>query len=165
MTLGPELIGPVLWDLVDRVAEHLSPQVPRIVHINPGLQVPWDDCCGGQLAGRVLSIRPIVGENSRGTAVPCGVMFWEAQLAISVVRCVATVNDQGVAPSTSQMDHDGIQMLLDQVVIQEVVRCDPRVRAIDRWAPTVNSGGCGGGEWQFTVRVDTCACAPELHQG
>lgn len=152
-----DYIGSALWDMVDKAKAALVPTPTRVVHVNPGRQVPWDECCVGQLAGRVLTVTPFTGPRG-SSALACGVTEWIVTLGISIIRCVATVNDNGVAPTTKEMDADGLQMTRDLANLQRVIQCHPAVRTLGAWNPQGNQGGCGGGEWTFQIRVPVCPC-------
>jgi hypothetical protein len=165
--MAVDLIGPVLTSYVDQAALAVSPGVAKLIHVNPGALVPWDDCCGGQIAARVISVGPQIGQQSAGTMLPCGVLAWIATVGLGIIRCVAVVREDGQGkvqiPDGPTMDADGQQMLNDMAALQQVVLCHPATRSIQGWTPVGAEGGCAGGEWVFTTRVASCACPESAH--
>ena len=156
-----DFVGRILWDIVDRAKSELKPTPKRVVHLNVGQRVPWDEVCEGQLAGRILTITPWTGPRG-AAALPCGVWEWIVTLGVSIVRCISTVDDDGTVPTTNQMDLDGLQMTRDLANLQRVIQCHPSVRTVGAWNPLGAQGGGGGGEWTFQVRVSVCACPDHL---
>ena len=79
----------ILRDYVDGVSMALTPKPSRIIHVTPGTDSPWDECCAGQLWGAVTSINPWLGNNTTAAAVPCGILGWNATLkqACTRLRC------------------------------------------------------------------------------
>lgn len=161
-----DLIGPILHSIVEESRLALSPVPDRVIYIAPGNEVAWDDCCVGQLSGRIVSINPHVGTQPR-SASPCGVLYWDVLLAVGILRCVDVVDDQGVAPPAPVLTADGQQMLWDAQALQQVILCHKDVKAINVWVPQGPQGGCAGGEWTFLVTVGACGCGPhvEPHEG
>lgn len=155
--MSVDLISPVLSDIVAQAVTALSPTPDRIVYVAPGQEVAWDDCCGGQLTGRVVSIAPHTGTQPRSVA-PCGVLYWDVLLAVGILRCVAVVDDAGTAPPANQLTADGLQMMADAQAIQQVILCHDRVVQINAWVPQGPGGACAGGEWTFLIRVEVCGC-------
>lgn len=129
----------------------------RIVRV-PGQEVVWDDCCDGQLHIRVISMDPLVRRPHSAAGIACDVIGFTVALGLGVVRCAATLNDQGQAPSPKQINDDNQQMLLDMSELQSVMLCSPHTYDVLRWQPLGVTGGCHGGEWTFTVRVNANAC-------
>jgi hypothetical protein len=157
-----DLIGPVLTDIVKQANVAVSPKPSRVIHIQPGAEVAWDESCGGgQLWGRVVTIAPATGTQPR-SAAPCGVLYWNVVLAVGIVRCVAGLKNDGSPPSPRELSADGVQMTRDLQAIQQVILCHEKVSAIQNWLPSGPQGVYAGGEWIFTVRIGTCACGPQV---
>lgn len=160
-----DLIGPVMRRLVEDTrlalaAEDREPQ--RVVPIAPGLVPAWDECECGYLYGRVLTITPFTGQQGRNNGMPCGVLYWVAEVAIAVVRCATGPDDNGKSPDAALVTSDGQEMLDDLAAVEQVIRCSEYTRSIIQWSPMAEEGGCHGGEWRFTIRYDACGCpAPE----
>lgn len=129
----------------------------RVVSIAPGTAPAWDGDCEGYLYGRIVSIVPGVDQRAPAN-VRCGVHFWVATLAIAIVRCVGTVDNNGRPPLPSRIDADGRGFSLDAAVLQQVLLCSPYTRSIVQGVPLEEQGGYSGFEWTYTVRVPTCDC-------
>lgn len=160
--MATDLISPLLSEYVNLAARALAPRPSRVVHVNPGGEVPWDECCAGQLAGRIITKIPRVGDQRSAAGLPCGVLYWDVTLALSIIRCIHVVIEDGPQqakiPTTAEMDADGMQMLADLAVLEEVILCHPRTTAMQSWVPLGAQGGCAGGEWVFVARVPGCPC-------
>lgn len=156
-----ELIGPVLADYIARTdaALELEDRKPgRVVRNGPGQRLPWDECCEGQLWGQVVNILPITGDRPIINGAPCGVLAWQVTLSINIIRCIAVVDDTGAPPTPEEIENDGQVVLDDLATIQQVILCNPLTRSIVSWQPLASQGGCAGGAWTFTVRIDACPC-------
>lgn len=141
-------------DVLAVVQSELTVQPGRAV-LAPGVNVAWDDCCEGQLAVRVVNTVPQFQRNAR-QGCPVGFLV---TLGVSLVRCVSTVNDQGQPPSPWEMDHDGETLMRDMGQIAKALQCFKPENALSsylgEWAPAGPLGGCAGGEWMYTVLLDT----------
>lgn len=151
--------GQLLTVALACVADVLDPPVGRAV-LAPGSAVAWDDCCDGQVWVRLISLVP--KPDPTGLSTPCGPSIWVATLGIGVVRCVATVDDQGYAPPASALITDTLQMTADMTALSEAIQCclAPQTgkTSMLRWEPSGPEGGCAGGEWTITVLIDNCGC-------
>ncbi len=136
--------------------------------LNPGLTVPDDECCEGQLAVRVIERFP-----SRtfpaidATASNCNPLFWAVQLGVSVLRCAHVLDDDGVFPTGEEMTADALAMNRDAALLETAIRCcwDPaglHKKMIQQWTPKETEGGCMGGEWRVYFAQGSCSC-PEEH--
>jgi len=141
-------------DVLAVVQSELTVQPGRVV-LAPGVNVAWDDCCDGQLAVRVVNTVPQFQRNAR-QGCPVGFLV---TLGVSLVRCVATLDDQGQPPAPWEMDHDGSVMMRDMGQIATALQCFQPEHALSsylgEWVPLGPEGGCAGGEWTFTVLLDT----------
>lgn len=171
----PDLLGPIMSDLLEcadkALQEHGRPA--RLVHLAPGQQVAWDNCCDGQgqLWVRVISAHPSVGPNAPFPAVDaqqsCGVSALAAVLGVGVMRCAHTIDDRGDPPSASEMTADTLDTTRDMSILLRAVQCcflpDRRpTPKVGQWTPQGVMGGCVGGEWQVTVPVGVCDCPPPV---
>lgn len=153
----PTLMGAVLED----VATYLGDRVERVL-LQPGDEVAWDDCCNGQLAVRLISLVPI--PSGTPGARPCPPAGWNATLGISMIRCVATLQDDGEPPTAEAITVDALDVLGDMALIQLAIDCVTRARPeVQRlellsWTPLGPAGGCAGGEWRLHMFVPSCAC-------
>jgi len=135
---------------------------PGLVFVQPGGEVAWDNCdCDGQAWSRVITVAPVQGPIlARG--IPCGIQWWDIQLAVGVLRCVATVDDRGKAPTATQITADGKRFADDASTLLQAVTCAPSTRSVAGLTPLGPLGGCAGSEVAFTVRVNACACPDEV---
>jgi hypothetical protein len=133
--------------------------------LNPGLEIPWDNCCEdqGQLWVRVLQMYPSRSFPAPDqTAASCNPMFWTAQLGVGTLRCAHTVNDHNEFPTQCEMTSDALQMTRDAALLETAIRCcwaPPMEKfLIERWVPLSTEGGCMGGEWTVFVALPSCSC-------
>lgn len=155
--MAADLIGPVLAEYVTNAVATLDPVPERVIVYQPGEEVAWDECCDGQLWGRVVSVDPGPIQ-PKANGLPCGIPWWSVTLGLGILRCVAVVNDKGTPPSAAKITEDGAQMLADLATLQEVVACTGKTATVVSWTPLGPQGGCAGGEWVFTVRIMACGC-------
>lgn len=153
-------------------------RAPGRVELTPGTLPAWDDCCEGQLYLRTVEIYPTaaggaafpaIDSKQQGVGSACAVNLLAVRLGLGVIRCAATVDDAGVAPTPAAVSADASLMLSDMDTLLNVLVCTvpglwgvQRLK-IDRWQPQGVQGGCHGGEWGFYIAVDPCLCqsAPE----
>lgn len=151
-----DLLGPILDQYLECAVESLTVPVTRAL-VQVGSEVAHDDCCGGQVWVRVLSINPVYP----GTApANCAPIYYNVILAMGIVRCAATVDDNGVAPSAATITAEAHQMTQDMHDLMQAIQCCPPkpMPVMGGWSPTGPLGGCAGGEWTFTIKMDNCGC-------
>lgn len=149
----------VLTELQQRATAALSP-TPGRSQVVPGMEVAWDDCCG-QLSVRVLTVTPRYGKVNASGAF-CAVYDWTVQLGVGIVRCVSTVDDRGNAPTAAKLTAEAAQMVADMAAIQNALLCTDLGAVTDavvqvqlgEWTPSGPNGGCAGGEWAVTLRMN-----------
>lgn len=140
--------------------------VPGRVLINPGLEVPWDDCCAGQAWVRLVSLIPSGNPFPQVDMVQggagCGVTLWAATIGVGVLRCAAVVDDQGNAPSVAAMTADAVQQIVDMRSLEQAITCCFKGQGytikVLGWDPLGVNGGCVGGEWTIMLAVNSCGC-------
>lgn len=159
MTVLATDLAEVLQHYLDSITPTLTPVTSRNF-IQPGEEVAWDECCNGQLWIRVVGLEPQMS-TVKGNGQPCGVLWWDALLAVGVIRCVHVVDDRGVAPTAAELTEDALQMVADLTAIQQAIICDPITTRMMAWVPLGPQGGCAGGEQRFVVRLAPCGC-PEV---
>lgn len=127
----------------------------------PGEQVAWDNCCddgnggGGQLWVRCISVFP--GWPKQDSDQKCNVRLATAVLGVGIVRCAHTLDDQGNAPSGDDMTADATRIMEDmEDVFSGVVENFEWTANIGQWMPVGPDGGCAGGEWSVSVRLQPC---------
>lgn len=161
-------VGGVLAALRDCAAAALDP-VPGRVSLYSGAQEAWDDCCSGQLWVRLISAVPGSTQTAgaRGysqASLPCGALSWSVTAGIGVLRCAATVDDNGVAPAPVELNAETLQMTADVAALSRAIECcGAGIQGIEKltsvsWTPKGPSGGCVGGEWTVTFLVLACNC-------
>lgn len=143
---------------------------PGRVELSPGLLPAWDDCCEGQLYLRVVEVFPSgspfpqFDQEQRGVGGSCSIKLLAVHLALGMIRCAATVDNDGNPPTAAEVTMDGNEMVDDMQVLLDVIACDlgsvSRIMKVklDRWTPQGVQGGCHGGEWGFFIAVDPCLC-------
>lgn len=159
----------ILYDILEQARLGLSDAgaEPGRVVLAPGVQEVWDDCCEGQLYIRVIDVFPTAtfpqfDPAQQGANLACAIKMLNYHIGLGVVRCAATVNDAGEAPSAAQVSADGSVMVEDLQTLLKVITCKvPLVKGVmkvkvDRWTPKGVQGGCHGGEWGVHLAVDPC---------
>lgn len=144
--------------IAQRSSTDLSPAPGRTVLLAPGALVAHDDCCDGQVWARLVNLGPMPSNDParRPGMNPCAVPEFMLTAELGIVRCAATVNDQGRAPSPRQITADGEQSINDMSALLGVLRCTDNLRSLISWTPTGPEGGCHGGYWTFTMRASNC---------
>jgi hypothetical protein len=83
-------------------------------------------------------------------------------IGLGVIRCAATVDDQGNAPPPEAVSADATEMLQDMSTLLSVLMCvvpglsKVQQMKLDRWQPQGVEGGCHGGEWGVFLAIDPC---------
>ena len=142
---------------------------PGRIELTPGGLPAWDDCCAGQLYLRVREVFPTGPFPSfdavqKGVNPKCSIHMVAVSLAMGMIRCAATVDENGNSPSPAEVTADADEMLDDMATLLDVIVCEVKgVRGVmamklDRWVPQGPNGGCHGGEWGFMIAVDPCLC-------
>lgn len=173
-TVKPETLSSILANLlgcVEAMYDHYDVAAPKRVFINPGIEVPWDNCCEdeGQLWARVTQRVPTAtgrtaypAPATSGSNCPPGI--WATTIGVGALRCAHTVNDNGDPPSAGEMTLDAVDMLQDAAVIEHAVTCcfnnSPALHRLNLtgWTPLGPEGGCVGGEWLMTIAHSACNC-------
>lgn len=132
--------------------------VARVVPIAAGTAPAWDECCDGFLYSQIVNIAPGADPNAPVGNIRCGVHFWIVTAAITIVRCVSTIDDGQNAPTPETLDAEGAAILDDAIEIQQALYCADGIRQITIGQPQQEQGGCVGFQWTFNFRVPVCAC-------
>lgn len=158
--------------VIDALGQTPAGSPDRKCLLVPTQTIPWDNCdCGGQLALAIQSVYgsskfPIPADATRDWG-PCGPSWQVAQIMISVVRCVPTMNDQGQPPSCDAELAAAITLENDRTAIRQALSCcleDLRTAArIGGWAMNPSTtvgelGGCAGVETGLLVSQRSCLC-------
>lgn len=149
-----------LAGLTEAAKDALEWEPGRIIYVASGAQVAWDDCCDGQLWARLVTLEPgePVGGRNSGARMsgPCGYTHYFASVELGIVRCALVLDDQGTAPNAADLTAEGLAGLADMGALLEAIKCFPATRSISRWTPTGPQGGCVGGFWTLSIRLDDC---------
>ena len=131
-----------------------------IQFLAPGAQVAWDNCCedgggGGQLWVRAVNVLP--GWPRQDNEQKCGIRLATAVLAVGVIRCAHTLDDQGNSPTPAEMTSDTTRIMEDmEDMLSGVMENYEWTYTMGQWTPLGPDGGCAGGEWIVNVRVQPC---------
>jgi hypothetical protein len=128
-----------------------------------GGEVPWDECgsgCGngksGMLWAKLISVDP-QGPAQGGN---CDTWQWTAEFGI--VRCIATVSNNGNPPSATAIQVDADQQIADADAIFTALNCcASRPETLQdvtvlRWQPLGPTGACAGGTWTVKGTLNVC---------
>lgn len=145
----------------------------------PTQVVPWDNCgpcdndsCTGQVA---LAIREVYGSDkfpapaSGLTWAKCSPRWSVARVAVSVTRCVPTMDQTGEPPACVDELAAAVTLENDRTAVRQAIACCLNAAHIARpdlvgnWilgpSTTVGElGGCAGTETEFLVGVQSCPC-------
>jgi len=136
------------------------PLPAHVIYLVPGESVVWDNrCCEGQLSARLTtlaahrtaSVRPV-------TLTPCSIDYWTATLEVTLLRCAATIDNAGNAPSPGALLADGQSGLGDTGAMLRALTRVPFIDDVTSWTPQGPSGGCMGVTWTVTFKVDATPC-------
>lgn len=139
----------------------------------PGGPPPWDTCCDcgtgeGQAWVQIAQVFPTDNFPTQQTgAMRCPPTGFGVQMFIGILRCAATVDDTGRAPSAAKMMEDARKVQRDRAIITEALRCcylqteDPGSYVVGAWTPLGPQGGCVGGQVGVQVVVPSCRCPEE----
>lgn len=169
MALIPDTLSDEMWALLN-CANGALIEAERPVakaFVNPGLTVPDDECCEGQLAVRVIERFPSrTFPTIDTTSSNCHPMFWAVQLGVSVMRCAQTIDDNMEFPAAEEMTADAFAMNADAAILETAIRCcwvpkGTEKKMIQQWVPRETEGGCMGGEWLVYYAQGSCSCPVE----
>lgn len=131
-----------------------------IQFLAPGAQVAWDNCCeeggvGGQLWVRLVNIVP--GWPQRDAAQKCAPRLYTATFGVGVIRCAHTLDDQGNPPTAAEMTGDATKINDDMEDMLSGIMSNLEYQYnLGAYEPLGPDGGCAGGEWTVSVRLQPC---------
>jgi hypothetical protein len=142
---APQL-SDVCANLLVFASELLDP-APGAAVLWPGNEVSWDIPDGGLLYCRVISQLP-QGDASCPS-------FTRANLGLGVIRCVATMNNDGGPPPWAERTEDALQCWADSRALLEAIGNLPREFRVQgsQWTALGPEGGVAGGEWNVPVNL------------
>lgn len=173
-------LTPTLQGILSAAASALNEagREPGRIELTPGNLPAWDDCCDGQLYLRVVEVYPTAGKNSpfpqldaaqSGAAGSvCSIHALAVHIGLGIIRCAATLDQDGNSPTSAAVTADAVLMLADMAALLDVLVCTvPSIRGVmalkmDRWIPQGVDGGCAGGEWGAYFAVNPCLCSDPL---
>lgn len=168
MATCTDRLGPILQDLLDCLTVTLTDCDAAACRyfLSSAPSPAWDDCCDcgdgeGQAWVALQSIAP--GQNG-ASVTPCGFEYI-ATVQVGVLRCAATLDDAGNAPSAETLTAEALSVWRDAALVRESVLCcfedlhpDRGDYEMGSWAPFQPQGGCTGGAQTLTIRFTDCRC-------
>lgn len=168
----PDLVLPKVEALLSCLEEKLSEYDAGVCRsfIAPGGSTPWDVCCDcGDNEGMAwIAITEVFPTDNfpspQGGAMRCDYAEQGVRLTIGLIRCAATVDDQGRVPSVDQLMADMRKVQRDRGILLEAIKCcyladaDPGSYVIGSWTPLGPNGGCVGGQMTLQISAPTCRC-------
>jgi hypothetical protein len=155
--------------LLDAVYDELpQDRKPGRSCVVPGVEAAWDDCCDGQLAvimPNVYASETFPGAPGGGSS-GCGATYLVQNYAIELVRCTATVDEQGNPPTCDQLDVDAQRLSEDAHAVRRAIFAvldandgntflDYRVLDQPSLGPT---GGCAGSRLSISIGFNGEGC-------
>jgi hypothetical protein len=140
--------------------------------IQPGAVAPWDACgmseggAEGQAWVAVERMYPVRDFPTPHTPARPEAVEYAADIVVGVLRCAATVDDEGRPPPVEAVMADSVAQTRDAGILRDVLLCCfvPAVGAsvgefvLGSWEPLGPLGGCVGGQWRATIQVPGCPC-------
>ena len=164
------IVEELLACLVVRLDDLDAPVCRAFWH--PGANAPWDACGdaddGAEGQAWVAVGRVYPSDNFPAETVDAHRCFprgFAADVTVGILRCAATVDDHGSAPSAAQVTADAVKVSRDRAIALDAIVCcligddaDPGEYRMGGWTPLGPDGGCVGGTWTVTVAVPACRC-------
>lgn len=173
--MSPNVIGPIMAAVLECADASLTLHERPVGRkaISPGLPAV-DECCDGFLYVRLGAMFPTGNPFPQVDSRPgtCKPTMIGSTIYVGVYRCIAVIDDNGVAPTAAEITADGEAMVEDASILLEAIKCcvaglvddqDTNALALSlgTWLPLEPDGGCAGGEWPVTIGHGTCGC-PEV---
>lgn len=133
----------------------------RVVYLVPGDSIVWDfegDCAGGQLTARLSALVPHISGGRTAFISPCTIDYWTATIEVTLLRCAATIDNSGAAPTPTKLSADGLAGARDLRVMLEAITGLDFVDGIGAWLPQGPNAGTYGNQWTFTTKLDATPC-------
>jgi hypothetical protein len=140
--------------------------------VHPGASAPWDACGGteGGAEGQAwVAVERMLPVPSQDQSQRIGPVEFAAEIVVGVLRCAATVDDQGNPPTVAAVMADAQKQTRDAAILRDVLLCcyqqttdaSPGEFRMGGWEPLGPLGGCVGGQWRATILVPACHCMEE----
>ena len=165
----PSQVASELLDCLVGLLDDEGRPVCRAVLASGG-SVPWDVCgessdgSEGQAWVAVGQVTPVEQFPAGSPPHRCPPPEYATVLTVAVLRCAATVDDQGRPPSPERMAADASKVAADRAAMRDAVVCclagglEPGEWQMGSWTPLGPQGGCVGGQQQVTVATRACRC-------
>jgi len=160
--LTPDLLQLMAQDVLDCVCLALENESPcgcpcrKCVVFGPPV---WDDCCSGQLTIWVERIYVAAKfPQTDGQPITCAAPL-AADFVLQLIRCVPTVDDNGVAPSCEAISASAAKIYQEMYIVERALLCclaafkKNRAFVMKDMRPIGPQGGCAGFEVRFTVEM------------
>ena len=150
-----DVVGPMLSLYADEASRALTRDGRPVKHtfVSP-TPVAHDRCCEGMVYSRIETVVPQTAPTPEGVRQVCEPHGFTLNLAVGVLRCASTIDSRGRPPSAQRIADDGLMQADDLQSLKDAILGRDETRALGTWTPIPNEGGCVGGEWLFSVRVD-----------
>lgn len=147
--------------IIAALAEAESEEPARVVYVVPGAEIVWDetgDCRGGQLTARLSSLTAHRQSPKPAQLTPCSIDYWTANLEVTLLRCVAVVDDNGSPPAADAITRDGQRQFSDMGIMLRALTSLDFIDDVVGWTPQGPLGGMAGPQWNVTFKVDATPC-------
>lgn len=122
--------------------------------ILPGNEVPFDYCEDGQAWARLVSIVPVEGDRIPQACVA----QWDITIEVGILRCAPMLGEDGELPPLSENIDSATAQIADLGIMHKVLTCCQMEGAppvtLREYVPVGPDGGCLGGVWHATWRVE-----------
>ena len=165
-------VWPVAETLLSCLEETLSAYGAEACRtfVAPGGPPAWDFCCDcgrgdGQAWVQIAQVFPTDNFPIQQTGpMRCHPAGYGLSLNVGILRCAATLDEQGRAPSSERLTADARKVQRDRALVSEAIRCcylddaDPGTYVLGAWTPLGPQGGCVGGTTNLLLAVPACSC-------
>lgn len=156
--------------VVDRCAAFGA--APTRYFVAPGRAPAWDNCCGaddgseGQAWVQIREVVPTTDPTSAASRHAIRPHLYAVGLTVGVLRCAATQDDTGRAPTPERLVSEAAKVARDRALVRDAILYDWRAERdpgevlLGPWRALGPQGGCVGGATELTVMVPACRPTP-----
>jgi hypothetical protein len=170
-----EILLGCVCEHMDTLEDHACPCVTYVAPAAPALD--REACCGCTTESGLLTVH--LGNVYPSDSFPvaaaridlCRAPFWVAEYAITVARCVPTLDSRGRMPNTDNLAETAAKLSRDRYAVLQALACCLPTRDVARkrkrqvslagYRSLGESGGCVGFEQRALVEVDGFCVCPE----